>query len=411
MTVYWSLLVGWVGLSWRNPFLMVLALETVGLSWVIYRGTQCWEGILREDQTRVGRIQEEINALEAQNCHGLEIREAGRERLKRYQSLRWLANRMSLVLSMEELVETISSATGELIQTVDRVLLYGVDQPGLHLELRKVWRRSGLEPIKAKRGDAFDLWVMKHGQSLLVEEVGKDFRFPEAAGAGLGRPLGSVLGVPLVTEHRVLGVLRLESDRKQGLTPEDLRLASIMGDLAALAVENSTLYSQMAHLAMTDDLTELLVKAHFLKRLEEAIGAARKRGEPVTVLLIDIDHFKGYNDRFGHSAGDKLLRQVGRLLTGAMHPGEGAARFGGEEFSCLLAGASLETGFRRAEEIRIKMEATPVELRREMTRATLSVGVASFPQDGLDRDAVLKAADRRLYRSKQLGRNQVCADG
>jgi diguanylate cyclase (GGDEF)-like protein len=409
-TAYWCLLVELVGLSWRNPFLMILPLETALLAWVIHRGTQRWEGILREDQTRVGRIQEELNALEEQNRHFLEIGGAGRERLKRYQGLRWLANRLSLVLPMEELVETLSAAAGDLIQAADRVLLYLVDEWGLHLELQKVWRRGGLEPIKAKQGDTFDLWVMKHGQALLVEEVGRDFRFPETAGANLGRPLGAVLGVPLATEHRVLGVLRLESERKKGLTLEDLRLAGIVGDLAALAVENSTLYSQMAHLAMTDDLTGLLVKTHFLKRLEEAVGTARQRGEPVTVLLIDIDHFKGYNDRFGHSAGDKLLRQLGRLLTGAMRPGETAARFGGEEFSCVLPGVPPERGFHRAEEIRIKMEAAPVALRRAMTRATLSAGVASFPRDGLDLDAVLKAADRRLYRSKQMGRNRVCAD-
>lgn len=405
-----ALLTGLTGLTLRDLPLILFPFELSLFSFVAHRGLKRWQMVLQENRLRVFRASEEINTREEKIHRGREILRAGAEKLKQYQGLRGLVNRLNLNLPLEDLTTTLVASVGEQIPSAERVLFYLVSSGGLHLELKKVWRRSGSEPIRAKTGDAYDQWVMRQGQPLLVETIGHDFRFSELSPALDGRTLGSLLVVPLKSEHRFLGVLRVEAVRPKELRSDDLRLLGIVGDLASLAVEKSFLYGRTAELANTDDLTGLAVKSFFLNRLEQEVHQAAQTDGMFSVLLVDIDHFKGYNDTFGHSAGDKLLRQTGSLLNHWMRPGDLAARFGGEEFVCLIGGGS-ETGITRAQEIRARIEATPVELRRAMARATVSVGVAFYPADGREASLLLRTADRRLYQAKESGRNRVCSAG
>lgn len=409
-TAWFALMIGLVGLVLRDLFLVLLPLELALFAFVVHRGIGRWQTVLQENQLRFHRALEERN-MGSEKVHRLqEVVRAGQERLWRYQGLRGFANRLNLALPMEELMTTLVTSIGDQIPRADRVMVYLVNPEGLHLELRRVWRRSGSEMVKAKRGDAYDHWVMRQGQPLLVEGVGRDFRFPELTPALEGRTLGSLLAVPLRSKHRFRGVLRVEAVQPRALGSDELRLLGIVADLASLAVENSALYGRTAELANTDDLTGLAVKSFFLHRLEEVVGRSGMGGGPFSVLLVDIDHFKGYNDAFGHSAGDKLLRQIGQMLIRLMRPEDLAARFGGEEFVCWVAGGP-DAGVQRAEEIRARAEATPVELRRAIARATLSIGVAFYPADGGEASLLLRVADRRLYRAKSQGRNRVCREG
>ena len=404
-------LVGFIGLTTREPSLLWIPLELCAFGAITHWGLGQHQAALRSASGRVSRVEERINTAREQLKRAEEGGETTEQRFQQYQRLRGLANTFALKLQSEELEEAIVQSTGELIHTVDRVLLYGVDPEALHLELRRVWRKGNSTPVREKRGDAFDHWVLRQGQPLLVEEVARDFRFPELVPEQVGRPLGALLAIPLKTPNHLRGVLRLESNAPKGLTADDLWLVGIVADLASLAVENSLLYGRMAHLAITDDLTGLAVRAHFESELEKSLKQAREEGRELGVLLIDIDRFKVYNDGFGHSAGDKLLRQIGQLLRDRMRPGDLAARFGGEEFVCLLNRTTLEQAVQRAEEIRQVVEQTSVLLRRTITRITVSIGVAVFPADGPVAGSLVEAADRRLYQAKGLGRNRVCATG
>ena len=403
-------LMGLIGLGSGESTLLWLPVLFLLFSALVHWGMGLWNQTLQGETVKADRIEEQVNTA-AEEIHRLEALEtAMEERLRRYQQLRQVANAFNLNLTLQDLLDCIARAAGDLVLGADRVLLYLAEPKSLHLELREVWRRAGSETIKEKHGDAFDQWVMRQGQPLLVEEPGRDFRFPETTVRKGGRAFGALLAVPLITEHRFLGVLRLESAAAHGVGPDDLRLIRILGDLASLGVENSHLYTRMAQLAVTDDLTGLAVREHFQKRMSEELSRAVKAHIPLSVLLIDIDRFKVYNDSLGHSAGDKLLRQIGALLLQVRRPGDFAGRFGGEEFACLYPGTSKEEAVHRAEQIRMRVEATPVELRREVARITVSIGVAGFPADGSNVEQLLQAADRRLYHAKNSGRNQVCAE-
>ena len=407
-TLYAGLLSVFVGLSCRQSLLLWLPLEWIVAGLLLNAVLKYWQGTLAVCGVNEEGLQEEINALEAELPHLEENLAALRERLERYKQLRRIANVFSISLSFDDLLQKIVQLTGQVVEKGTLALLYLVNPKTLTLELKSVWRKGLEPPIKAKTGDPFDLWVMRQAQPLLVEEPAQDFRFAQIQVKNCGRSLGALVAAPLISESRFLGVLRVESNSPRGLGQEELRLVRIIADLASLGIENSLLFSRMAELAMTDDLTGLGVKSYFQKRFSEELSRAKALDVPVSILLIDIDRFKEYNDTFGHSAGDKLLKHLAQLLALSRRPGDLIARFGGEEFVCLFPGMNPVEAAQRAERLRLQIEAAQMEVRRAIMKTTVSIGVASFPQDGGSVEDVLRAADQRLYRAKNAGRNQVC---
>lgn len=407
LTTFASLLITVAALSSREFSLLWLPLGLITVGGLARKVLARWGNLSQTDVIQEEKLEGDLNAVCDERRHLEENLDSFHERLARYQRLRQVANAFSTTLSLEELIQGIVRVTGHIIEQSTLVLLYLVDSK-LALELKAVWRRKGNVTIKAKAGDPFDLWVMRQAQPLLVQEMGHDFRFPQMDDQKLGRSVGSVLAVPLASEHRFIGVLRVEAAHPKELGPEELRVCRIIGDLASLAIENARLYQRMEELSITDDLTGLHLRRYFEKRLEEEMVRAGQAQGKISVLLIDIDRFKEYNDTFGHSAGDKLLKEIAGLLKQTCRPTEVAARLGGEEFSCLLPGVSLIEAGERAEQIRCQVESAQIKLRRALTPTTVSVGVAAFPEDGQTGVGLLQKADERLYRAKSQGRNRVC---
>ena len=146
--------------------------------------------------------------------------------------------------------------------------------------------------------------------------------------------------------------------------------------------------------------------------LERELQRAARNAKPVTVLMIDIDRFKLFNDTFGHEAGDLLLRELGSVLSSITRGGDIACRYGGEEFLLILAEASLETGCERAAKLKEQVANLQVRYRGEtLRRITVSTGVAGFPQHGTSTAQIVKAADEALYRAKAAGRDCVVVAG
>lgn len=364
----------------------------------------------RAAQAAADDAAEEANALEAAVGQIGATTMALSARLARYAALRAVTESFtSQTADLETLLKTIVQQTLSVADPADVALIYLMEAPQHGLALRAVqWRREAPRSVKRKTGDLFDEWVLRQGQPLLVRDVRHDFRFPAEAAPREDRLIGSLIAAPLISAQRVLGVLRAESATPQAFSGDALRLLSIVADLAAMAVENTRLYLRTAELAITDDLTGLAVPRYFDERVDEELARARRRNSPVSILLIDLDHFKTYNDTYGHSAGDKLLRTIAQLLRQSLGPGDLIARHGGEEFVVLLSGMTRGVAREQAEAIRRTIAAHEIVLRQGKARVTVSVGVATFPDDGVHREPLFQIADQRLYRAKNLGRNQVC---
>jgi diguanylate cyclase (GGDEF)-like protein len=181
----------------------------------------------------------------------------------------------------------------------------------------------------------------------------------------------------------------------------------LMGALAnhiGVAFDNALYYT----MAITDELTQLFTLRHFRNRMEESIFACERSGQKFSLLMLDIDHFKSINDRWGHPAGDEVLRQVARLLVRTIRVSDSAFRYGGEEFVILLAEQDLALAMLVAERVRHAVENMTISLEDGATiPVTVSIGAAIFPDDGTSAQDLVAAADAALYQAKRAGRNRL----
>jgi diguanylate cyclase len=165
------------------------------------------------------------------------------------------------------------------------------------------------------------------------------------------------------------------------------------------------LFAALSQMASTDDLTELANRRRFTETLRTELARTRREAQSFSLLLADVDQLKRINDSHGHPAGDAAIRHVAAALKRARRETDVAARLGGEEFALILPGTNLPGAVQVAERIRSFLEASEVP---GVGTVTVSIGVATCPEDGSDETVVMRAADDRLYAAKTNGRNQVC---
>ncbi len=222
---------------------------------------------------------------------------------------------------------------------------------------------------------------------------------------------GTLACIPLLALGEVVGTVHLHWQAVDAL-PLDVRGAvARITEHASLAIANRRLMTALQGMASTDGRTGLANSRSFDETLEDRLRA-RDAGDPLAVLMLDIDHFKDFNDRNGHPAGDQALRSFARVLQFAVRDGDVAARYGGEEFVVMLPGASASEATVVAERIRSQVEATTIELSPgHRDQMTVSIGVAVWPTDADERVKLLEVADAALYRAKNSGRNRVVVAG
>ena len=215
--------------------------------------------------------------------------------------------------------------------------------------------------------------------------------------------------IPIVVEESVVAILAVAGSA--GRMDRDRPYASMLADLVANAFQISLAIEALEQRAMTDPLTGLYNRAYLADRFLVELRRARNYGFPMSVALFDIDRFKRINDRYGHPAGDAVLRKLASFLREQTRSTDAVVRYGGEEFAVLMATADSDVAFEQADRIRAELEKTPfvVPGQAEPIRVTISGGVATYPQDGQTFTDLIAVADAGLYHAKENGRNQVSA--
>ena len=187
-----------------------------------------------------------------------------------------------------------------------------------------------------------------------------------------------------------------------------MRLASTAADQIALALANLKLRSTLQFQSTRDSLTQLYNRRYVMETLEREVSRSERSNKPLSVLMIDIDHFKRYNDTHGHEAGDHVLRQVGAVFRQSVRRSDIASRYGGEEFVIVLPDADSADAERCADKIRNRIAGLGLDFRGEqLGQITISVGIAAYPEAASDGEALIANADIALYRAKAAGRNCV----
>jgi diguanylate cyclase (GGDEF)-like protein len=359
------------------------------------------------------QLQEKINILTDQNSKGLNSKIVLQEKITRYHSLKEIIESINRDLNPESIANSLTSIAFSLVANhKGTCILYFADPQTNELSVVKTKKEDRKLVIKAKKGDIFDSWIIRHASPLIIEDTKKDFRFDlEKLKSQDMRPISSFIGAPLISDHKFLGILRLDNPAPSFYAQDDLRLLVTICDLGSVALENGELFHKTQNLAIHDGLTSLYTKGYFLERLKEECKRSIRQRVSFSLLMLDIDHFKDYNDKFGHTAGDIVLKSLSSGITDFLKGlGPIVSRFGGEEFCVILPRTDKKKAASLAEELRVLIEKKKINLRGWETSITVSIGVAAFPGDTSEESDLILKSDRAMYEAKQKGRNQViCA--
>lgn len=224
------------------------------------------------------------------------------------------------------------------------------------------------------------------------------------------------LCLPLMAQGEAVGVLYLRDDQKRSVkgsknalqTQNHLNLYHDFAESLSLAVANVRLRESLRQQAVRDSLTGIFNRRYFDETLKRELHRADRAEQSVSLVMLDIDHFKKFNDIFGHDAGDAALRAVGEILQSSTRAGDVACRYGGEEFAIIFPGMPIDVAMARVEALRVEVERRTIHhFGQVLNQITMSAGVAVYPLHARDMDSLVLAADRALYKSKNAGRNQV----
>ena len=213
----------------------------------------------------------------------------------------------------------------------------------------------------------------------------------------------TLISIPLFVEEKIVGVLYIENI--PGMYFENF---IILAGQFAIQFQKVILYKKVQEMSITDSLTEVSTRRYFLERFSEEIRRSMRHKSNLSLLMLDLDHFKEKNDRCGHLVGDVVLKEVAGVLKSNLREIDVIGRYGGEEFSIVLSEIGRDGAFQVAGRIRENIEEAVFRAYDEVVSTTVSIGVGVFPEDGVGIDELIEAADKALYKAKETGRNRVC---
>lgn len=246
--------------------------------------------------------------------------------------------------------------------------------------------------------------VIETGEALLLKDLLQEEECRESRRAAQEEGIRSWLGIPLIAQDRVIGVMSVQSKAPEAFSSDQLHLFESIGKQAAVAIQNAHLFE----LATMDGLTRIYARRYFDQRILEEWERSIRYGEPFSLMLLDIDDFKSFNDRYGHLIGDRVLREVAALIRWNLRNIDIPARYGGEEFVVILPKIGLENAISVAERIRKDIGRLAVPTRKTSLKLTVSIGVSSYPENGCKSALeMLELTDQALYKAKDGGKNRV----
>lgn len=249
-----------------------------------------------------------------------------------------------------------------------------------------------------------DCWGLRRGRLHLVHQHDAGLRCHHTIDV---QPEAETLCIPMIAQGETLGLFYLYAERPDVLV-EAQQLAQTVAEQIGLAIANLHLRETLQNQSIRDALTGLFNRRYLEESLQKEIARAQRNQSEIGVIMLDVDHFKRFNDTHGHEAGDMVLQAIGKLLREQIRGSDIACRYGGEELTLVFPDSSLQETHIRADEIRVAISQLKLSLQGTMLSGlTASLGVASFPKHGANGLALLQAADAALYRSKSAGRNQV----
>ena len=265
-------------------------------------------------------------------------------------------------------------------------------------EIGSAWQTGDKLPLK----DTATEWVVNNKKPMIEPNLPEESRFWTGK-YHLKQGVQSLVFLPLMAGTEAIGGMCIASRNPNAYSQSQVQLLSQLASRIAMSIENARLYDQAEQRARVDELTGLWNRRHLMERIQVEIGRHSRYGGAFSVIILDLDSFKAFNDTYGHIEGDRLLKQLGVVLKAAVRDADEAFRYGGDEFAILLPQTSIKDAHEVAERVRHRINS---EVKTGSVAMTASLGLASWPVDGIAINEVISAADKALYYAKQRGGNQ-----
>lgn len=335
------------------------------------------------------------------------------ERRKRFEDRERMLKQHEALYHLGLVIESIDS----LVDAGSAIIDFATNLTGTPAGSIAIFdeRKEEMQMIASKGFSAqfkrTDRWQLRKGglTSKILNQSGpfmiEDIRRLESPNPMLLREGAiSLLAAPLVVERKIVGILYVNDFKSRTFRTEDISLFSLLTIYAGLTIERVRSIEEMRRLSITDGLTSLYNQRYLMEQMEKEVLRAGRHGRPTTVIMIDIDNFKAYNDSFGHMEGNKVLKKISRILSKSSRLTDTVGRFGGEEFCIILPEIDKEGAVGYAERLVRDIAA----MKDKNRKVTISAGVATFPEDATRHHNLLQKADEKLYEAKENGRNKVC---
>jgi len=354
-------------------------------------------------------IEESLNKIS--NSWKNTLEEKSKEVESTQEHMRDTFNRLSqaitTVFNQEELLTLILDIAKEELQ-LNRVLLYLMKDKSNEIDFQ-IGRGLGPDTDdyyeKNWTDEAFKAAKNPRTMSGKASEI-----FPLLSSKSSEKDKNLVITFPIVIKNNVSGVILGEREETKGdFSDKDIELLNTLGNQTAIALENAQLYKKNQMLAITDGLTNLHNHYFFQKRLSEELRRADRYTLHLALLMIDIDHFKKYNDTYGHPAGDIVLKDMAKIFMKNTRATDFTARYGGEEFTIILPETNNDGAMLIAERIfnDVRKHGFPGKNPRSKVKMTISMGISYYPREETTAAELIKKADQKLYQAKKSGRDQI----
>lgn len=324
-------------------------------------------------------------------------------RIKEISLISDFGRALGSTLHLKETLNIIADSTKNMLnyQTCAVFLLEG-EAEGKKFVPKQITSsyRQQLDQMHINYNEGLFGWVYNNRKVLLLEDV------KDSVLGTLIKEEQSIIVSPLIVENQIIGVIYFGAERAYSFNEDMLSFVVSISYQAAMAIKNAQFYERIAALAITDGITGLYTHRYFQERLEESIKWGVRYNKPISLIFLDLDHFKQFNDSLGHPAGDKILTEVADILRNYTRETDLVCRYGGDEFAIVLMDIGKEKAYEIAERIRAGFLTS---LNKYPVQITASVGVAAFPADAQTKVDLILKADIATYKSKHEGKNKVTA--
>ncbi len=319
------------------------------------------------------------------------------------------SNEIYSILNFQQLINSaLLTIIGQLGIQNAFALMFDASRHTFSRNFQKGLQAKEIKQLKFKGESLLAKHFLQHKMPFYVRTFDKDAeqkKYQEKL-----KKLNIQILAPIIYSERLQGVIGIGSKLySKEFTQTDFELFHVLVNIISISIENALHYEEVKNLSLTDGMTNLHNYRYFTIRLKEELNRAKRNKAKVSLLILDIDHFKNYNDTLGHQAGDEALRTLGRVLKSTVRDEDVVSRYGGEEFCIILPGISKADIYPLGERVRriIELHQFYKERVQPVGKITVSLGGATYPDDAKDGDELVLKADQALYKAKNHGRNQL----